>query len=115
MLAFGMKASDAARFTNGQKIQVEGRVRLVGNEPFARFVISATNGIDFYLPASMKKTDELYIGLEVKARGCVYIIKRETADHKYILYEAHLSNAVMQALNGNSRNMLNRRLQDIVK
>jgi hypothetical protein len=115
MLLTGGKALEAAHFTNGQKVSVEGRVRLVGSEPFTRFVITTTNGIDFYLPGTMKRGYSLYRiyqGLEVKTPGNVYIRKRVTADFKHTNYEALLSNVNIQALNSNSQKILDRRRQN---
>ena len=100
VLLIGMagKPEKFKNLKNGQKIDIQGVVRLVGNEPFTRLVISASNGIDFYLPKEEKKEDLKLIGKDVRVQGFLFIVKLETPDHKYKIYEVHLSNITLNPL-----------------
>ncbi len=93
----GNKPAKLANLKNGQKMDVQGVVRLVGSEPVTRLVVSTTNGIDFYLPNEEKKIDSRFVGKIVRAQGDLFIIKLETPDHKYKIYEAHLSNVILNS------------------
>ncbi len=97
LLSLGMSSNPnkLSKYKNGQKIDVQGILRLVGSEPFTRLVVSDTNGIDFYLPKDKKKTETKFIGNIIRVHGDLYIIKLETPNHKYKHYEAHLSNVIL--------------------
>lgn len=83
-------------FKPGGIVHVRGVVRLVGNEPFTRLVITASNGMSFYLPDDIKKKRPVNIGKTVRAMGVFFIKKLESADHKHQWSEAHLSNVTIQ-------------------
>ena len=107
--SLGSKPEMIEKIKPGTKVDITGNIRLVGNEPFTKLVLTTTNGIDIYLPDEAKKKDNGYIGLDVRANGKIYYKQMISADLIYTNIEIQLSNAVIQALDTNYQNIVEQR------
>ncbi len=78
---------------SGREATVEGVVRLVGNEPFTRLVVTAKDGKTYLFEAEKKKTFARFIGLLVTVRGTVEEKELKSADGRVLGVEYLLKNA----------------------
>ena len=68
---------------SGKKLKITGAVRLVGNEPFTKLVLSTTNKMHYYFPIKMKKKYMKYLNHIVELTGYVKKEILRSADHKF--------------------------------
>ena len=75
-----------AIYNDGEKISVTGTIKLVGNEPMSKLVISTENA-QILLPRQMKDSLKSFMGKTVTAEGIIKAQLIETADHKHSFYQ----------------------------
>ena len=78
-------------YRDGERITVEGRIRLVGNEPFTRLVVQIDDGQSFYLPDEVRHELTAMQGRTMRLSGTVRIRRLKSADRKHTIIEVHLT------------------------
>ncbi|HOF35019.1 MAG TPA: hypothetical protein PK624_13665 [Spirochaetota bacterium] len=88
MLACSACASGKPKaiYNDGEKVSVTGTIKLVGNEPMSKLVISTENA-QIILPRQMKDSLKNLMGKTVTAEGTIKAQLIETADHKHSFYQ----------------------------
>ena len=69
----------------------EGKVRLVGNDPFSRLVIKTKDGKNYYLPDELIKEYPALFGRMIKIKGKIEVKEVISADFKHRRKEYHLT------------------------
>jgi len=75
-----------AIYNDGDKVSVTGTIKLVGNEPMTKLVISTDNA-QIILPRQMKDSLKNLMEKTVTAEGTIKAQLIETADHKHSFYQ----------------------------
>jgi len=88
MLACSACASGKPKaiYNDGEKVSVNGTIKLIGNEPMSKLVISTDNA-QIILPRQMKDSLKNLMGKNVTAEGTIKAQLIETADHKHSFYQ----------------------------
>lgn len=81
--------------------EVEGVVRLVGNEPFTRLAVTAKDGKSYFFEADKRKTYSRFMGLLVTVRGKLEEKELKTADGKALGIEYLIKDAEVKAAGPN--------------
>jgi hypothetical protein len=92
VLPFGSKEKALSEAKDSRPIEISGVLRLVGNEPFTRLVVSGEDGKDYFLHNSEKETLRRFIGSKIRVKGTLIITKILTADGKDLGDEYNLDN-----------------------
>jgi len=71
------------KYKDGQKVVITGRLRLVGNDPFNKMVITTKDRENFILPNPIKREYKEKVGQQVKVIGILKINTLRSADHKH--------------------------------
>jgi hypothetical protein len=80
---------------DGEWVELEGRLRLMGNEPFPDLVLTGPDGRDWYLDDSQRERFRSYERQTVKVRGRVELRELTLANGRtlglrYALVDAEL-------------------------
>lgn len=76
------KAADWDKARDGQRVELEGTVRLIGNEPFTEVVITDAEGRDWFLDAEGEHLVSLKEHRPVKVTGTVALKPMTLANGK---------------------------------
>ena len=87
---------EGSPYRRGEKVEIRGVVRMVGNEPFTRMTVRTAEGIDFFLPDRLRSDLVGRQGEEIWASGVIRIEKIRSADGKREIIEHHLDQAVIR-------------------
>ncbi|GHU71158.1 hypothetical protein FACS189450_06750 [Spirochaetia bacterium] len=91
-------ASDAALYgsaVSGQSVEVSGRVRLVGNEPFSDLVLTDSEEHTWYIDPADRKTLSSYEQQTVTIRGVVELKEMALANGKSLGSRRTLSGVIL--------------------
>jgi len=87
ILAFILTASLAGACSSAKNIRVKGLVRLVGNEPFTRLVVTAGARRHYFIPGKYRKQYFRYVNHFVEIEGSFTKRVLHTADRKHTIIE----------------------------
>jgi hypothetical protein len=65
----GISGPGGAFIRDGDQVELEGRVRLVGSEPFPELVLTGADGVDWYLEGPARQALQPYEQRIVRVRG----------------------------------------------
>ena len=92
IMPFGSQEKSANPENKPPQIEVIGILRLVGNEPFTRFIVSGEDGKNYFLQTPEKNSLRKFIGAKIRVKGTLKTTKMTAADGKELGDENVLSN-----------------------
>jgi len=79
-------------YKTGDVINVTGVVSIAGNEPFTKMVVRPADGKGMLiLPKEFRKSNKNLTGKTVSVSGKVEAREMKSADHKFTVFEYHLT------------------------
>ncbi len=93
LTAFPGGRPESAGMAEGGIIRIRGTLRLVGSEPFTRFVVTEPGGKDYFLEDISREDATPLLNSEVTVEGVLRIRELKSADNKITVTEYIITGA----------------------